>query len=671
MTPTQRNRLSDLQVQVAYHNERYFRNAAPEISDFAYDALKRELLELEALLPDSEASTSPAQQVGDDRLDAFTTVAHRVPMMSLDNTYNQEELFAFDERLRKRFPDTEKLPYVIEPKIDGVAISLTFENGTFTRAVTRGNGIEGDDITENARLMIDFPEVLTGGEIPEFIEIRGEIYMTYEEFNRINTERDASGKTRYANPRNLTAGSVKLLDRVDARNRSLNMIAYGMGTCEPAVFIKLSDLHRSLANWNFPTSPMVQQAEGIESVWEAIHHLDQRRAEFAYPTDGAVIKLDPLTWQKEAGATAKAPRWAIAYKFAAEQAETLLEAIDVQIGRTGKLTPVAHLKPVLVAGTTVSRATLHNEDEIARKDIRVGDTVVIEKAGEIIPQVIRAITDRRDSASQPFSFEALLEERGIDAERIPGEAAWRLKDADAPEMLRRRVIHFASRPCMDIEHVGEAAVNMLFDAGLIEDASDLYRLRVEDIEPLERYAQKSAENMIEAILESKKCELWRFIHGLSIPHIGAQSAKDLVRFFRSVSAISATSAEDLEAVDGVGAIVAESVHTWFKDEANQALIERFRQHGLKLALPEREDSGTLQLDGKTVVITGTLPSLSRDEATALVEQAGGRTSGSVSKKTDYLLAGEKAGSKLSKAEKLGVPVIDEAAFRSLIASDET
>ncbi len=661
-----RQRINSLRESLTHHDELYYRQGTLEIPDQEYDALKRELAELESEWPELTSEASPTQHVGDDRTEGFAKVKHRERMMSLDNTYNEAELREFDARLRKRFPD-RPLPYVIEPKIDGVAVCLTYEQGKLVRAVTRGNGVEGDVITANVREGIpDLPDTLAGDNWPELIEIRGEIYMTLEEFRRINTEREEKQLPLFANPRNLTSGTIKQLGGVGGRR--LEIVLYGMGYCQPASFSTQSDFHQAVRRWKLPTLEQYWTANSIDEAWKCIEKLDTLRHDFTYDTDGAVIKLDNIALQAEAGATAKAPRWAIAYKFAAEQAETTLESIDVQIGRTGAVTPVARLKPVLLAGTTVSNATLHNEDEIARKDIRPGDTVVVQKAGEIIPQVLRVITEKRPADSEPFNFSAFLEARGIEAERVPGQAAWRLKGKGDPTQTRRRIKHFASKVCLDIENLGEAVVDQLVSKNLIHDAADIYRLRVEDLLPLEKFAQKSSENLIAAIEASKDKELWRLLHALGIPNVGAQSSKDIVAHFHSLPAIMRASTEELEAVEGVGKIVAESIRDFFQDEANLDLVNRLIDYGLRIEqeAPAAADPGSAPLAGKTVVLTGTLPSLKRDEATAMIEAAGGRTSSSVSKKTDYVLAGEEAGSKLAKAEKLGVQVLDEAAFRALL-----
>ncbi len=659
-------RIRQLREEISRHDELYYRQGTLEIEDQQYDALKRELADLEAQYPEAAPpGPSPTQRVGDDRTEGFAKVKHRERMMSLDNTYSEDELREFDARLGRIFPDRE-FHYVVEPKIDGVAVCLTYEQGKLVRAVTRGNGVEGDDVTANVREGVpDLPDQLAGKDWPELIEIRGELYMTHREFQRINTEREEKQLPLFANPRNLTAGTIKQLAGVGGRR--LEIVLYGLGYCQPRTFERQSDFHRTVKDWGLPTLEKFWGATGIDEAWACIEELDTLRHKFTYETDGAVIKLDEFALQTEAGATSKSPRWAIAYKFAAEQAETLLEQIDVQIGRTGAVTPVAHLKPVQLAGTTVSRATLHNEDEIARKDIRPGDTVVVQKAGEIIPQVLRVVEEKRPVGSQPFDFAAFLKDKGIEAERVPGQAFWRLKGRDDPALIRRRLKHFASKPCLDIENLGEAVVDQLVTHSLIRDAADLYTLTVEELLPLEKFAQKSSENLVAAIDASRDKDVWRLLHALGIPNVGAQSAKDLVAHFHSLPAIMRASAEELEQVDGIGGIVAKSIRDFFQDEEQLDLVNRLIGHKLRIEeeQPERGETET-PLTGKSVVLTGTLPSLSRDEATALIEKAGGKTSSSVSKKTDYVLAGESAGSKLEKARKLGITIIDEVAFREMI-----
>jgi DNA ligase (NAD+) len=665
-----KERIRELRAEVQRHRDLYYRQAAPEISDEAYDHLERELRKLEEEHPDIAAAlpgASPAETVGSDRQEGFATYTHRKPMLSLENTYNENELREFDARLRRLFGD-EPPRYVVEPKIDGVAISLTFEKGAFVRAVTRGNGTEGDDISRNMVAVQSLPRALKGSNPPELMEIRGEIYMTLEAFRTVNQAREEAGLDTYKNPRNLAAGTVKLLDPELAAQRPLELVVHGLGHCEPRRPTEtLSAFHERLRDWGLPALEKTWKAEGIEEAIRCIHELDTLRGDFAYGTDGAVIKLDRFALHEEAGATSKAPRWAIAYKFAAEQARTRLKAITLQIGRTGTLTPVAELEPVELAGTTVSRATLHNEDEIARKDIRVGDTVIVQKAGEIIPQVMGVVPEERPDDAEPFDFGAYLDERGIQAHRVPGQAAWRLDSQDDPVQRRRALTHFASRGCMDIEGLGTAVVEQLTQAGLARDPADLYALSVEDLLPLERFARKSAENLIEALEASRRNELWRLLHGLGIPHVGAQAAKNLAREMGSLEAIREATHEQLEAIEGIGPIMAESIEQWFRQPGNSDLVERLMEAGLNTGHRGTGGGGPSSeaLAGKTFVLTGSLPNLTRDEATALIEEAGGRVSSSVSKKTDYLIAGEAAGSKREKAEKLGVPILDEDALREL------
>jgi DNA ligase (NAD+) len=663
--PDPQKEIAKLRAQITEHDRLYYKDAQPAIDDQAYDRLKARLAELESAHPEFDFGESPTQSVGDDRIEAFESYRHRKPMLSLDNTYSSEELIEFGQRLNKRFPD-QSLTYLVEPKIDGVAVSLTYENGVLVRAVSRGNGVEGDDITQNVRPIKGLPVSIA--DAPAVLEVRGEIYMRHEEFERINLAREAEGQPLYANPRNLAAGTIKLLDPAEARSRKLDIVLYGVGACEPGNYFNAqSEIQQKLKDWHFPVLEKYWLAEGIKDAWKCIEELDTIRQGFAYPTDGAVVKLNDFSKQEEAGFTSKAPRWAIAYKFEAERAETLLKEISLQIGRTGAVTPVAILEPVQLAGTTVSRATLHNEDEILRKDIRPGDTVLVQKAGEIIPQVLSVNLDKRPDDSQPFIFGEHLKTLGIEAERDPSQAVWRIVSKDDPIRQQRALQHFAGRPCMDIENLGTAVVEQLVTRGLVKTPADLYTLSEAQLLELDKFAEKSAQNLVAALEASKQRELWQLIHGLGIPHVGKQSAKDLEANFDSLDAIAAASEEQLEALDGIGSIIAQSIHAWFDDTKNQQLIEQLKAHGLNFK-SSRQTQADGALSGKTFVLTGTLPSMTRDKATQLIEAAGGRTSSSVSKKTDYLLSGEASGSKYVKAEKLGIPILDEAAFRDLLGA---
>ncbi|RCL32812.1 MAG: NAD-dependent DNA ligase LigA [Puniceicoccaceae bacterium] len=661
--PNSQKDIIRLRNEIVEHDRLYYKDAQPKIDDQAYDRLKVELAQLEAAMPEFSFDASPTQSVGDDRLDAFESYRHRKPMLSLDNTYNTDELIDFGRRLLKRFPG-KSLTYLIEPKIDGVAVSLTYEYGKLIRAVSRGNGVEGDDITPNVHGIRGLPESIANA--PETLEVRGEIYMRHSEFERINSDREAQGQALYANPRNLAAGTIKLLDPAEARNRQLDIVLYGIGACEPRnYFTAQSEIQENLKNWHFPVLEKYWLADGIEDAWKCIKELDRIRPKFTYPTDGAVVKLDDFMLQEEAGYTSKAPRWAIAYKFEAERAETILKEISLQVGRTGVVTPVAILEPVQLAGTTVSRATLHNEDEIQRKDIRAGDTVLVQKAGEIIPQILSVNLDKRPADSQPFSFEKHLKTLGFEAEREPSQAAWRIISKDDPIRQQRSLQHFASRACMDIENLGTAVIEQIVARGLVKNQADLYTLTEAQLLDLDKFAEKSAKNLISALEVSKRRELWQLIHGLGIPHVGKQSAKDLEAKFNSLEAMASATEESLEAIDGIGSIMAQSIHAWFADVDNRTLIEQLKAHGLNFNSSRQED-GIGILAGKTVVLTGSLPTLSRDEATQMIEAAGGRTSSSVSKKTDFVLAGEATGSKYVKAKKLEVSILDERAFRELL-----
>lgn len=659
-----RKRMEQLREAIRRHDELYYRQATPEIEDVDYDELKRELAELEAAHPEWDSETSPTQEVGDDRVEGFASYRHRLPMQSLDNTYSKDEFFAFVARVEKAL-ELEDASLTVEPKIDGVAVSLTYERGKLKRAVTRGNGIEGDDVTANVLFIKELPRELKGGTIPEAIEIRGEIFMTNEEFARVNAERSEAGLETFKNPRNLAAGTVKMLDRKEVAKRRLTIVLYGLGDCRPAIVSSQREYRQQLVDWGLPVVDRFWEARGAEAAWAAIEELDRERLGYAFPTDGAVVKVDRFDQQDQLGATSKAPRWAIAFKFAAEQAETRLERITIQVGRTGVLTPVAELRPAQLAGTTVSRATLHNREEMARKDVRVGDTVIVEKAGEIIPAVVRVVFEKRPDDSVPFAFPETCPACGSEVVQLEGEVAVRCLNVECPDQVRGRLEHFASRQCLDIEGLGVAVVDQLVARGLVSNFSDIYGLTYEDALGLDKFAEKSARNLLAAIEASKGVELWRLLHGLGIPQVGSAAAKDLAKAFGGTRELAAASLEELVAVDGIGEKTASGIVAYFADERNRSAIEALYAAGMNPEAPPRPSAEEAVLAGKTFVITGTLPNLKRDEAKALIESKGGKVAGSVSKKTDYLVAGEAAGSKLSKAESLGVAVIDEAGLRRL------
>lgn len=670
-------RIAELRRLIAHHDELYYRRATPEITDFDYDKLKEELAGLERLFPEAAQSLgvdTPTARVGDDRTEGFARVKHRQAMTTLDNTYDESELREFHARLAKAL-GSEDLDYTVEPKIDGVAVSLTFEGGKLTRAVTRGDGEEGDDVTANVRTIRGLPQVLTGKPTPDVIEIRGEIYLREEEFRRINQLQEEAGEPPYANPRNLAAGTLKQLDAKLVASRRLEIVLYGLGVCEPPVVESQSQYHAQLKAWGLPVVERFWKVRGIDAVWAAIQELDAVRRGLAYGTDGAVVKLDAFTQQKRVGfrgmgldgraeaARKLSPRWACAYKFAPDRAETRVRDITIQVGRTGALTPVAELEPVFLAGTTVKRATLHNAEEIARKDVRVGDAVLVEKAGEIIPAVVAVLVEKRPPNCQPYAFPRECPVCHTPVVRGEGEVVWRCPNPLCPEKVRRRIEHFASKACVDIEGLGEEMVDLLLRQGLIKSIPDIFRLKVQDLLPLKKSGEVWANNLIGGIEARRQADLWRFINGLGIPQVGAAAAKDLARTFRSLGALAKASEDDLLRIGGFGEKTAAAVLAWFADPTNQALLHDLEATGVEPSAPA---AGGSALAGKTFVLTGTLPTLSREDATAKIEAAGGKVSGSVSKKTHYLLAGADAGSKLEKAKTLGVAIIDEAEFLRLV-----
>ncbi len=674
MTPAAAHkRITALREQVSHHDELYYRRAQPEISDYDYDLLKRDLADLEAKFPQFASATTPTERVGDDRLEGFVTYRHRQRMQSLDNTYSEAELRAFHQRLVKTF-GREDLAYVVEPKIDGLAVSVTYERGKLVRAVTRGNGEEGDDITANARTIHSLPAELKASKkfpVPGVIEIRGEIFLTLAEFQRINQEREEAGEPLYANPRNLASGTIKQLDPKFVAQRKLEIVLYGVGFCEPAVTDSQSHFHELVKHWGLPTVERTWKATGADEIWAAVGQLDKLRHSFAYGTDGAVVKLDSFAQQREAGATSKAPRWAIAYKFEPERAETRINAISIQVGRTGVLTPVAELEPVALSGTTVARATLHNKDEIARKDIRVGDYVLVEKAGEIIPAVIEVNLKRRTPACRVYEFPDQCPICGTAAIQLEDEVAMRCPNMNCPAQVRRRLQHFASKACLDIDGLGEAMIEELVTRGWVKELPDIYGLRREDLLTLGKNVEKSSDNLLAAIETSKRCELWRFIHGLGIPHVGVAAAKDLAAHFRGIEPLMEAKTENFVAnktsvIEGIGETMARAIIGYFNEPRNRAMVTGLLEAGVQPQAPAKPVGGSTVFAGKTFVLTGTLPNMTREEAAAKIEAAAGKVSGSVSKKTSYVLAGAEAGLKLEKAQSLGVPVIDEAEFLKLL-----
>jgi len=657
-----------LRTLINYHNHKYYVDGQPEISDREFDRLLKELEAIEKAHPELVTRESPTQRVGGAPIDGFVTVRHRQPMLSIDNTYNADELREFDRRVHKLLGE-EKVTYVIELKIDGVAISLTYENGLFTVGATRGDGERGDDVTHNLRTIRGLPLRLNTDKPPALVEVRGEVYMTRAELARINKERVAKEQEPFANPRNSSAGSLKLLDPRSCAQRRLQLFAYALGATEGVEVQSHLKSLELLREFGFPVNTNIASFDDIDLVIEYCDSWAERRHEQPYETDGMVIKVDSFAQRQRLGTTSKAPRWVVAYKFEAEQALTRLLKIEVQVGKTGILTPVAHLEPVQLAGTTVSRASLHNADEIARKDVRVGDRVLVEKAGEIIPYVIRSEPSTRTGSEEIFQFPSTCPACGSPVEREEGGVYFRCTGPACPAQLKERLRFYAHRNAMDIEGLGTAIVDQLVDAGLVGSIADLYRLTFEQLVDLERMGKKSAQNLLDGIAASKDRGLAHLLTGLGIRHVGEHVAELLAAKFGNIDDLMTASAERLAQVEGIGEERAESIHQFFQTRGGRKTIEDLRGLGLKLtedARPTPAQLGAADLTGKTFVVTGTLTKFSRDEIEGLIKKLGGKAAGSVSKKTSYVVAGENAGSKLTKAKELGVPVLSEEEFEKLI-----
>jgi len=658
-------RVAQLREQIEEHNRRYYEEAAPTISDRQYDLLYAELVDLESRFPQLATPESPTQRVGGKPLQAFAQIEHRAPMLSLDNTYSEEEVANFYARITRLLPN-EKIPVVIEPKVDGVAVSLLYENGALRYAATRGDGTVGDDITQNIRTIRTVPERLRGAA-PKVFEVRGEVFMDKRGFEKLNEERSAAGLPVFANPRNAAAGSLKHLDPKIVARRPLGIVFYGTGAVEGIDVDLHSKIFPLFKKLGLPGSERWWRADSVEEILDAIHALDRVRHDFPYQTDGAVVKVDAFTQRQRLGFTAKSPRWAIAYKYEAERVETRLIDILVQVGRTGVLTPVAVLEPVTVSGSRVSRATLHNEDEIKRTGIRIGDTVVIEKAGEVIPAVVSVRTDLRTDDEKKFKMPKVCPECGSKVVKDEGQVAVRCINSQCPAQLKRRIEHFASRGAMDIEGLGEMMVEQLVRRALVREVSDIYELTADKMSILERMGEKSIGNLLQAIERSKTRPLWRLIFGLGILHVGESASRALAEHFRSLKKLMEASAEELQRIPDVGEVVGRSIQQFFQEKTNREMIERLEQLGVRPQIePRRAQRTDSPFAGSTWVLTGTL-SEPRDGIAEVIIQRGGKVSTSVSKKTSYVLAGEEPGSKLAKAKQLGVRVLDEAAFRKMLA----
>ena len=662
--------IDDLREQLNEHNYRYYVLDEPAIPDAEYDRLMRELQALEADHPDLITPESPTQRVGSKPLSGFAEVAHERPMLSLDNAMNAEEFVAFDKRVRDRLKTDAEIEYACEPKLDGLAVSLLYEAGVLVRAATRGDGQTGEDITQNVRTIRAIPLKLRGEGLPQRIEVRGEVYMPLAGFNAYNERaREQDGKV-FANPRNAAAGSLRQLDPAITAKRPLDFCAYSIGIVSDDA--DLPDTHsgilQQLKGWGIPINEEMQVVSGAEAAQTFFEQLGEKRHQLSYEIDGTVFKVDSIPLQEELGFVARAPRWAIAYKFPAVEQITELLGVDFQVGRTGAITPVARLKPVHVAGVTVSNATLHNMDEIERLGVRIGDTVTVRRAGDVIPQIVAVIADRRPDNSQPIELPTSCPVCDSHVERVEGEVVARCTGGLVCAAQRKEAIkHFASRQALDIEGLGDKLVEQMVAADMIHSVSDLFTLNLEQVAGLERMAEKSAQNLLDALEKAKMTTMARFLFALGIREVGTVTAQNLASYFGFLDRLMVASKEELVAIRDVGDIVAEHIVNFFAEEHNRDVIQQLRQAGVtfeeKEPVTADEDA---PLAGKVAVITGTLSDMTRDDAKAALEALGAKVTGSVSAKTDFLVAGEKAGSKLTKAQNLGVEVLDEAAFKALL-----
>lgn len=653
-----KKKIQKLREEINHHNYKYYVENNPEISDYEFDKLLKELEKLESEFPDLITPDSPTQRVGGEPVEGFQTVKHKVPMLSLANTYTFEELKEFDERVKKNVGPVE---YIVDPKIDGAGVALLYENGILIRGATRGDGIKGDDITSNLKTIKSIPLKLRGNTLKD-VEVRGEVYMPIESFKKYNREQEKKGGVVFANPRNAAAGSLRLLDPKIVASRPLDMFVYYLSYSKKN-FDTLENAFKSLKEAGFRLNPLIKKVKNIEEAIEYCKELAKKRDTLDYEIDGAVIKVNSFDKQRELGETSKNPRWAISYKFAAKQATTKLNDIAIQVGRTGTLTPVAILEPVEIGGVTVSRATLHNFDELKRKDIRIGDVVLVERSGDVIPQVVKSIKEKRTGSEKRKTIPKKCPVCGTKVVKSSDEVAVRCPNKYCPARLKWRIRYFASRDAMDIDHLGEQTIDKLLDAGLIDNIADLYSLKKEEILKLDGFKEKSAQNLLESIEKSKKQDLSRFIYGLGIRHVGKYAAQLLASKYSSIDELSKASEEELKEIDGLGDKSAESIVTFFATEENQNLIKRLKDIGVKT---KQEKKGDLPLQGKKFVFTGSI-SISRSEASDLVKNKGGIVTPSVNKNIDYVVVGDNPGSKYEKAKKLNLQIINEEEFKKLVS----
>jgi len=669
ITPAIIKKVDNLRKALHHHIFRYHVLDDPEISDSEYDRMMQELIRLETTYPDLASPDSPSARVGAPPLTKFETIAHTIPMLSLDNGFADEDLLEFDKRVKRNLNDPPAILYTAEPKMDGVAVELVYENGKLMTASTRGDGAIGEVITANVKTIGAVPILMQTGRpstLPSRLEVRGEVFIGLDAFKNWNSERADQGLPPFANPRNAAAGSLRQLDSKITAGRPLEIFFYGVGHVEDVVFESHWELLQSLKEWGFRINPLIRPKIDIKAVLEYYRELNEQRHRLAYDIDGMVVKVDSLLLQQQLGTTTRSPRWAIAYKFQAIQETTLLENIEVQVGRTGVLTPVAHLKPVNVGGVNVSRATLHNEDEIEKKDIRIEDTVLIQRAGDVIPEVVKVVLSKRSGSEKKFCMPQACPVCGTSVMRIEGEAATRCINSVCPAQVKERTKHFASKGAFDIDGLGAKLVDQLVDKGLVSSFADLFYLDVETLAALERMGTKSAENLVDAIEAGKQVNFTRFLYALGIRHVGEHVAALLANQFGSLQDLVKCSREDFEAIDGIGPVVAESITNFFGQEKNHKTIAQIIANGVRIAFEATRKS--TRLDNQVFVLTGTLHRFTRRQAREMILASGGKISSSVSRNTDFVVAGESAGSKLVKAQELGVEVIDEAALVEMLSA---
>ncbi len=659
-------RIEELQDQITYHNKRYYQLDDPEISDAEYDQLMLELIQLEKQYSDHiDLTDSPTRRVGAAPLDKFDTVTHLTPMLSLANAFSEEDILDFNERTKRFLGNKEDISFVVEPKLDGVAVNLLYENGMFKIGSTRGDGTVGEDVTQNLKTIYSIPlRVKEASDMPERIEIRGEVFIRNEAFKNLNKRRVDEGKPPFANPRNAAAGSLRQLDSKITAKRSLDIFCYAIGLAEGKTFQSQWKILQTLARWGFQVNPRVKQAKDINECIQYYHDMTLLRKELPYEIDGIVIKVDSMDTQARLGAVSRSPRWAVATKFPPTQATTQIEDIIVQVGRTGVLTPVAKMKPVRIGGVTVSSATLHNQDEIDKKDIRIGDTVIIQRAGDVIPEVVKVIESRRSGSEKIFLMPETCPACGSRVARLEGEAAHRCIDFDCPAQIRENIKHFASRGAMDIEGLGEKIISQMLDGKIIKDPSDLYYLTKEDLTGLERLADKSAENLLAALDQSKNPPLEKFTFSLGIRHTGEHISRILAQEFSTLDNLINATEEELTSIREIGPEVAASITKYFRLPSNLEMIQRLREAGVKPreAVPRKSSD----LSGKSFLFTGTLQGFPRSKAREIVESLGGNVLSSVTRNTDYVVVGESPGSKLNKAKELEITILNEEEFLELI-----